>query len=214
MLLSMYVSFRLSNILEHERVNYVLLMAGFIIVASLLSTFVTFVSVLWLWLLVLYPFWQVSFPFFSTATPTSAGVHTYYITGYNINFFEMEIVPISYQNIPVYGFSFFLLINLVGAMLGYWINKKLLEESFKWKLFNFFFRSGILSFLVCYGILWLDWIAISLIIWYGANDMWFIIASNILFFCRYLFLVPATIATAIYGIYERSKSRKQYSAIG
>jgi len=142
------------------------------------------------------------------------GVHTYYITDYNINFFGMEIVPISTQNILVYGFLFFLLINLVGAMLGYWINKKLLEESFKWKLFHFFFRSGILSFIVCYGILWLASIAISLMIYYGASDISFIIASNIWFFSRYLFLVPATIATAIYGIYKRSKSRKQHSAIG
>ena len=200
MLLSMYVSFRFSSILEHERVSYVLLMAGFIIVASLLSTFV---YVLWLWLLVLYPFSLVSFPFSSTAMHTSLGGHTYHVTDYNVNFFGMQIVSISPQNIPVYGFSFFLLTNLVGAMLGYWINKKLLEESFKWKLFDFFFRSGILSFLVCYAILWLDLFALSLIVWYGANDIWFTIAMNILLFCRDFFWVPATIATAIYGIYKR-----------
>jgi len=207
----MYMSFRLSSDLEYERVSYVLLIAGFIIVASFLSTFV---SVLGIWLLQLYPFLLVSFPFFSTAPRTRVGVHAYPVTGYNINFFGIEIVSISPQNITVYGFSFFLLINLVGAMLGYWINKKLFDETFKRKLFNFFFRSGILSFLVCYGILWLDWMAISLMMYYGASDISFIIASNIVFFSRYLFLVPATIATAIYGIYKWSKSRKQYSAIG
>ncbi len=211
MLLSMYLSFRLSSNLEHERVSYVLLMTGFIIVASFLSTFI---YMLWLWLLVLYPFWLVSFPFFSTATHTRMAAHAYSVTGYNINFFGMEILSISPQNIAVYGFSFFLLINLVGAMLGYWINKKLLDESFKWKLFNFFFRSGILSFLVCYGILWLTLIALSLMMYYGASDISFIIADNILFFSMYLFWIPAIIATAIYGIYERSKSRKQYAAIG
>jgi len=209
MLLSMYLSFRLSSDLEHERLSYVLLMTGFIIIASLLSTFV---YVLWLWLIILYPFWLISFPFFST--PELYFGDWGRLTGYHITFFGIEIVSISPQNVSIYSFSFFLLINLVGAMLGYWINKKLFEESFKWKLFDFFFRSGILSFLVCYGITWLDWFALSLIIWYGANDIWFIIASNILFFCRYFFWVPATIATAIYGIYKWSKSRKQYSAIG
>ena len=211
MLLSMYLSFRLSSYFEHNRVSYMLLMASFIIVASLLSTYV---SMLWLWLLVLYPFLVVSFPFFSTALHTSMGVHTYHVTSYNINFFGMEIVSISPQNILGYGFSFFLLINLVGAMLGYWINKKLFDETFKRTLFDFFFRSGIFSFIVCYAILWLDLIALSLITWIGANDVWFIIASNILVFCKYFFLLPATIATAIYGISGWSKSRKQHSAIG
>jgi hypothetical protein len=186
-------------------------MAGFIIIASLLSTFI---YVLWLWSIQLYPFSVVSFPFSSTAIRTTVPSGWTYVTGHNVNFFGIEIVSISPQNMPVYGFSFFLLINLVGVILGYWSNKKLSEESFKWKLLNFFFRSGILAFIVCYGITWLDLFALSLIIWYGANDVWFIIASNILFFCRYFFWVPATIATAIYGIYKWSKSRKQYSAIG
>ncbi len=60
MFLSMYVSFRLSGETEHEHMSYVLLMAGFIIVASFLSTFV---GILWLWIILLYPFWLVSFPF-------------------------------------------------------------------------------------------------------------------------------------------------------
>ncbi len=202
----MYVSFRLSSALRDERVSYVLLMAGFIIVASFLSTFV---YVLWLWLIVLYPFWLVSFPFFST--PELYFGDWGRLTGYNINFFGMKIVSISPQNVLAYGFSFFFLINLVGAMLGYWINKRLLEESFKWNLFNFFFRGGILSFLVCYGITWVGWFALSLIIWYGANDVWFIIASNTLFFCRYFFWVPAAIATTIHGIYKWFRMRKEWN---
>ncbi len=121
----------------------------------------------------------------------------------------MEIVSISPQNVPVYGFSFFLLINLVGAMLGYWINKKLSEESLRRELFDFLFRSGIWSFLVCYAIIWLDWFALGLITQYEE----FVITSNIWFFCQYFFWVPATIATAIYGVYKWSKSRKQYSDI-
>lgn len=206
MLLSMYVSFRLSSELSDERVSYVLLMAGFIIIASFLSTFV---YVLWLWLIVLYPFWLVSFPFFST--PELYFGDWGRLTGYNITFFGMKIVSISPQNAHVYGFSFFLLINFVGVMLGYWINKKLLEGSLKWNLFNFFFRSGILCFLVCYGITWLGWFTLGLIIWQGANDVWLIIASNTLFFCRYFFWVPAVIATAIYGIHKWFRIKKKTS---
>ena len=205
----MYVAFRLSSYLAHERISYVLLMTVFIIIASFLSAFV---YNYWLWLIFLYPFWLVSFPFFSTPKLAHGGWG--HLISYNINFFGMEIVSISPQNVLVYGFSFFLLINLVGAMLGYWINKNLLKESFKWKLFDFFFRSGIWSFLVCYAILWLDWFALGLIVWYGVNDIWFTIVSNTSFFCKYFFWVPATIATTIYGIYKWSKSRKQYSAIG
>lgn len=204
MLLSMYVSFRLSSDLVQDRVSYVLLMTVFIIVVSFLSTFV---CMLWLWLIFLYPFWLVSFPFFST--PELSLGDWGHLISYNINFFGMEIVSISPQNVLVYGFSFFLLINLVGAMLGYWINKKLLNEPFKWKLFDFFFRSGIWSFLVCYVIIWLDWFALGLIISYGINDIWFTIVTTIPFFCRYFFWVPATIATTIYGIYEWFRRRKE-----
>ncbi len=156
MLLSVYVSFRLSRDLAHERASYLLLMTGFIVVASFLSTFA---YELWLWLIFVYPFWSVSFPFFST--PELSLGEWGRLTSYNINFFGIEIVSVSPQNVPVYGFSFFLLINLVGAMFGYWTNRKLLEEPLRWSLFNFFFRNGILSFLVCYAILLLDWFGIG-----------------------------------------------------
>jgi len=198
MLLSMYVSFRLSSDLEQKNVIHVLLMTGFIIVMSVLSTFV---CILWLWIILLYPFWLVSFPFLST--PKLFFGDRGHLISYNINFFWMKIVSISPQNVLAYGFSFFFLINLVGAMLGYWINKKLLNEPFKWKLFDFLFRSGIWSFLACYAIIWLDWFALQLIVWYGVNDIWLTIVSSTSFFCRYFFWVPATIATAIYGIYKR-----------
>lgn len=209
----MYVAFRLSDKPEQEYISYVLLMAGFIIVASLLSAFV---SVLWLWLIFLYPFWSVSFPFFSTPEVSCKLLRFQYLhsyecklTGYHINFVGIEIMSISPQNVLVYGFLFFLLINLVGVILGYWIKQKTSDESLKQELFDFFFRSGILSFLVCYGIILLDWFALALIIEYGANDVWFAIASNTWFFCQYLFWVPAVIATAIYGIYKWIGMRKE-----
>jgi len=200
MFLSTYVSFRLSGDTEPEHLLYVLLMAGFIIVASLLSAFV---CVLWLWIIFLYPFWLVSFPFYSTLTLSFGLVG--YPTGYNIHFFGMEIMSVSTQNDPVYGFWFFLLINLVGAILGYWINKKLSMESFKWELFDFFFRSGILSFFVCYGIIWLVVFALSLFTPYEEV----VIMSYILVFCMDFFWVPAVIATVIYGIYKWIGMRKE-----
>jgi len=213
MFLSMYVAFRLSDKPEQEYISYVLLMAGFIIVASFLSAFV---GGLWLWLILLYPFLSVSFPFFSTPEVSCKLLRFQYLysyecklTGYHINFVGIEIMFISPQNVLVYGFLFFLLINLVGAILGYWIKQKTSDESLKLELFDFFFRSGILSFLVCYGILLLDWFALGLIIEHGANDGWFALASNIWFFCQYLFWVPAVIATAIYGIYKWMGMRKE-----
>jgi hypothetical protein len=153
---------------------------------------------LWLWIIVLYPFWLVSYPFFST--PKLYVGDWGHLTGYNINFFGMEIMSISPQNVLVYGFSFFLLINLVGVILGYWSNKKLSEGSFGWILLDFFFRSGIWSFLICYAIIWLAWFASSLIVWYGADGIWFMIVMNISSFCRNFFWLPSTLATAIYGM--------------
>jgi len=208
MLLSMYVSFRLSSDLAEERLDYVLLMTGFIIVASFLSTFV---SILKVYLIVLYPFSLVSFPFFSISKLSHGDLG--FLTGYDISFFGMEIGSISAQDATLYCFSIFLLINLVGVMLGYWINKKLAEGSLEWNLLNFLFRSGFWSFLICYAIVWLAWFASSLIVWYGVDGIWFIIVSNTMVFCKHFFWIPATIATAIYGIYKWSKSRKQYSAI-
>jgi hypothetical protein len=207
----MYVAFSLSDKPEQEYMSYVLIMAGLVIVASFLSVFV---SLFWFWLILLYPFWLVSFPFYSTPHLTFGDWG--YLTGYNINFFGMEIMSIPPQNaftsadalmqvagsgMHVYAFSFFLLINLVGAILGYWIKQKTSEESLKRELFDFFFRSAILSFLVCYGIILLHWFALGLIIQYEA----FVITSNILLFCRHFFWVPAVIATAIYGLKRRKE---------
>jgi len=204
MLLSTYVSFRLSSDLPEERVSYVLSITGFIIVASFLSTFASIPKV---YSIFLYPFSLVSFPFFSISK-LSLGDWGY-LTGYDINFFGMKIGSISGQIAYLYCFSIFLLINLVGAMLGYWSNKKLSDESFEWILLNFFFRSGFWSFIICYAIVWLAWFALSLITFYGVDDIWFMIMMNISFFCRNFFWIPAVIATIIYGIQKWFGLRKK-----
>lgn len=200
----MYVSFRLSSDFAPGRVVYALLMTAFIIVVSFLSAFV---CVFWLWLIFLYPFWLLSFPFYLTPKPFRG--YWGAITSYNINFLWVEIGFIPTENVLVNGFSFFLLINLVGAMVGYWLSKNLLNESFKRELFDFFFRSGIWSFLVCYIIFFLDWFALGLTAGHEVNNIWSTIIINIPFFCKNLFWIPAAIATTIYGIYDRHGREEQ-----
>ncbi len=213
----MYLSFRLSSECERSLPLYLLLETVFIVVLSVLSTFV---YLLWVWILLLYPFWLVSFPFFSTPElraranvyfPRRAPIHAgeidvrAHLVGYDINFFGVKIVSISPQNL-VYGFSFYLLINILGAIVGYLTNRLLRDRSFEWNLFNFFFRTGIVSFLVCYGITWLGWFALGLIVWYGVNGIWFALVENVLFFCQFFFWIPAVIATLIYGARSRTKN--------
>jgi len=199
MFLSMYLSFRLSSESERRLPIYLLLETVFIVVLSLLSTFV---CLLWLWILFLYPFWLVSFPFFSTPE-LLLGDHGP-LVGYDVNFFGLKIVSVCPHNL-VYGLSLYLLINILGAIIGYLINRLLRDRSLEWNLFDFFFRTGILSFLVCYGITWLGWFALGLIVWYGVNGSWLPLVANVLFFCKFFFWIPALIATLIYGAHSRIK---------
>lgn len=201
MLLSLYVSFRLSSSTQSELPIHMLLMTGFAIVVSLLSTFT---CMLWLWIMLLYPFWLVSFPFFSTPELFFGDFGP--LTGYHISFFGSNIFSISPQNVLVYGFSFYLIINLGGALLGYLAGKVLRDKSFEWDILDFFFRYGILSFLVCCGVVWLGWFALQYMVWYGVNHVLFAFVENILFFCQYFFWVPSLLITIIYAV--RSRPRK------
>ena len=200
MLLSLYVSFRLSSNTQIELPIHVLLMTGFVIVVSLLSTFT---CMLWLWIILLYPFWLVSFPFFST--PELLFGDQGPLTSYNINFFESNIFSVSPQNVLVYGFSFYLIINIGGTLLGYLAGKVLRDKTFEWNLLDFLFHYAILSFLVCYGVIWLGWFALQFMVWYGVNHIWFAFVENVLFFCKHFFWIPAVIATVIYAVYSRPK---------
>ena len=200
MLLSLYVSFRLSSNTRIELPIHVLLMTGFAIVVSLLSTFT---CMLWLWIIFLYPFWLVSFPFYSTPELLFGDYGP--LVSYNINIFGSNVSSISPQNVLVYGFSFYLIINIVGTLLGYLAGKVLCDKTFEWNLLNFFFRYAILSFLVCYGVIWLGWFALQYIAWYGVDHIWFAFVENVLFFCENFFWIPAVIVTVIYAVYSRSK---------
>ena len=186
MLLSMYASYHWAKI---SKKPYVLRMAFFIILMSFVSTF----FVAGFLFAIYYPLSWLSFPFLSSVEQ----LHSYTpVTAYKIHFFTLEIVSISPQNAPLYVFSFFLLVNLVGAILGYWINKRLLTESFKRNLFDFFFQSWVISLLGCYTLLGCYIISSS----YLRVTGWFAIANIIYLFCAYFFWIPALIATTIYGI--------------
>lgn len=200
MLFSLYVSFRLSSDSQLELPIHVLLMTGFVIVVSLLSTFT---CMLWLWIIFLYPFWLVSFPFFSTPE-LLFGDHGP-LTGYNINLFGSNIFSVSPQNVLVCGFSFYLMINIAGTLIGYLAGKVLCDKSFQWKLLDFVFHYAILSFLVCYGVVWLGWFALQYMVWYGVNHIWFAFVENVLLFCKHFFWIPAVIATVIYAVHSRPK---------
>lgn len=191
MLFSIFISYYL---VEHGRKTHVLLTTLFIVLASLLSTFFVYA---WRLSFFLYPPRFLSFPFSS-----AVGVHRWWgVTTYDIYFFTLKVVSISPQNAPLYGFMFFLLVNITGATLGYWIGKRLLRESLERNLFDFFSKSGVLSFIVCFFIFWITRARAPLI------------SYLIYSFCVYFFWIPAGIATAFYGIYKWLRIKNKSNVI-
>jgi hypothetical protein len=124
------------------------------------------------------------------------GDYTYAFT-HDIQFLSLRILSVSNESIRLlFVFSFYLLVNFLGVILGYWFKKRLAEEPFKAELFEFFSFTAFCSFGICYFIsLILPWIAAALSFGY----LWYVIL-----FCIYYFWVPALIATAIYGL-KRSR---------
>lgn len=207
MLFSMFISYHLVRRFSSQ--TYAVLMACWVIVASLLTIFL---ARAWILALFLLPFMLLSFPFFSTVEQ----LHSYTpITAYNIQFFTLRIASISPENAFVYGFSFFALVNLIGAVLGNKINKILLEKSLKRNLFDFFLKGTPASLAAFYLFMVLFYFALGIITqgyrvnhYLNDNILWFTIMNIVYFLTLYFFWVPALIATIIYGIYERSKNFK------
>jgi hypothetical protein len=56
------------------------------------------------------------------------------VAGYDIHFFTLRIVSLPTEYAPLLGFCFFLLVNFVGGLLGYWIGTKYRIQLFasKW----------------------------------------------------------------------------------
>lgn len=179
-------------------------MTFFILLASLLSTFL---SELFLWFLI-YPLGLLSFPFYSTADKLHSWMP---VSAYNIHFLTAKIVTISPQQASSYGFLFFFSINLIGAVVGYRIHKTLPEMSLKRDVFDFFFRSGIISFIACYILFWITFltVGISLSPMTEFGSSLYSTLQFIFVFYEFLFWIPALVATTIYGIRIRLKSREQ-----
>jgi len=197
MLFSTILSYHLAARRYSQKV-YAILMAFWIILASLLTIFL---ASAWILALFLLPLMLFSFPFLSTVEQ----LHSYSpVTAYNIQLFSINIVSISPENALVYGFSFFVLVNLAGAVLGYKINEMLLGKKFKRNLFDFFQYSTLISLGTFYLVLAFFYFALGIITGYYLNEntqIWFTIAGALFLFSRFLFWVPAVIATAIYGRY-------------
>ena len=181
MLLSMYASYYASrNLAKIYKRDYVLSMAVFIVLASLFSAAFAYAY----FLPMFYPLGSLSFPFSSTGD----------LDAYNIQFLALRILSVPPQNGPLYGFPFYLLVNLVGVMLGYWINKRPIQGTLKEELFDFFFFSGFISFMVCFFI-YLTTFFTGFVHAYMYPYAWFIVL-----FCIHFFWIPAVIATTIYGM--------------
>jgi len=204
MLFSMILSYRLAAGRYSPKV-YAMLMAFWIILASLLTIFL---ASAWILALFLLPLMLFSFPFLSTVEQ----LHSYTpVRAYNIQFFSMNIVSISPENALVYGFSFFVLVNLAGAVLGYKIDKMLQGKKVKRNLFDFFQSSTLVFFGTFYLVMAFFYFALGIITpGYYLNEntqIWFTIADALFLFSRFLFWVPAVIATTIYGIYMKRLSK-------
>ena len=183
MLLSMCISFLLGRSFRRKS-SYVLLLVPITILMSFFSAY--YVD---RFRYFLGPF-PLSFPFYTNTfvenptifnflEPTHDGL---YLLGWRISSFAL---PLQLETLAFLT-SFFLLINLVGAMLGYWIGNTLPEKSLKREMFDFFFKFGILSFLFFMGSTWIFAV---------------------------LFWIFAVIATTVYGIYKWSRRRKAVHVI-
>jgi len=200
MLLSMLISYRLAGRFSSQ--TYAVSMAGWVILASLVTTFL---APAWILFMFLYPFVLLSFPFFSTVEQ----LHSYTpITAHNIQLFTLKIASIPHEfNGFAYSHLFFLLVNLAGVILGYWIDERLLKESLKRKMLNFFFYSVIWSIPAFYFINLSYFYAVGAATGYYLSEntqFWYTLWNILILFITYLFWTPALIAAIIYGIYKRS----------
>ena len=193
MLLSVYVSYYLSRAWAKTYVlDYILGMTALILVTSLSSTFMPINFLFYF----NYPLASLSFPF-SSIVSGWMDMHMDVVYTYNIQFLSQRILSVSNENIHLYVFSFYLLVNFLGVILGYWFEKTLAEEPFKAELFEFFSFSGFCSFGICF---FTSLIVVPFIVSFIGNGLPYGLAWYIFFFCIYFFWIPALIMTAIHTI--------------
>jgi len=135
---------------------------------------------------------SLSFPFYTAFTAII--LERIEIRSYSISFFTMETISFPPESLFSTGFLVLLSANALGALLGHWISMKL-TGSFERKLFDFFLKSTVLSWVIC------DVAFFAAIYFYtpASGDILSVLSS----FCLFLFWVPALIATAYYGLLKR-----------
>jgi len=195
MLFLFFASFYISH-RARARVDYTLSVVFLTIAVSLFSTVVAnAVRIPYV-----YPFGILSFPFFSTVdwAWTSPPLEEY-ISSYNIQFLTVKIWSLHPNIRPpwdvFYSFlAFYFFVNAVGATLGYWMNKRLVDEPLKRELFDFFFHKALISISALYIINVITLLTIP-------NDL----SVYVNLFSVYFFWAPAIIATLVYGIHKFKK---------
>lgn len=189
MLLSMYASYHLA---KFNRRVYIPTMVSLAILISCLSTFFTISPI---YVTGFLPTFFLSFPFFHHQEQYIVGLEwgRTYITESNIHFLDMRILTMPAQDAFLFVFLFLLLINLFGAVFGYWVYRRLSGRLFERKIFDFFCRSLFVSFIF------------SLFIFYATPL--FLFGGFLLYVCIPFLWIPAAIATAIYGIHLFKKEK-------
>ncbi len=118
---------------ELSKEDYILTMAVFIILISLLPAIIGMtMNIFWL---ICFPFSFLSFPFYAY------GESVAWIRNVRIHFLTIDLTnPLPYDlGTRLVAFPFFLLVNVLGALLGYWMGKKLKMELFDSGLWTVFF---------------------------------------------------------------------------
>lgn len=192
-LASFYLSLR-----ARTRVDYIFIVAFLTIMLSFFSTAAARTYRVPL----VYPLGILSFPFSSSLDWTQRPPPLEeYISSYNIQFLTVKIWSFPWYDVTRFWafsvFPFYLFVNAVGVTLGYWMNKRLVDEPLKRELFDFFFRAGLISISVLYII---NVITLKL----TPNDF----PIHVTLFSMYFFWVPALIATLVYGIRKWPRNRK------
>ncbi len=131
MLLSMCASYLWAKELSKE--DYILTIAVFIILISLLPAIIGItMNPFWL---IYFPFTFLSFPFYAYSESVA------WIRNVRIRFLTIDLMnPLPFDlGTLLVAFPFFLLVNVLGALLGYWMGKKLVMEFFGGRLWTVFF---------------------------------------------------------------------------
>lgn len=131
MLLSMCASYLWAKELSKE--DYILTTTTFIILMSLLPAIIG---------ITMNPFWLIYFPFTFLSFPFYAySESVVWVRNVRIRFLTLDLTnPLPYDlGTLLVAFPFFLLVNVLGALLGYWIGKKLKIQFFGSRLWTIVF---------------------------------------------------------------------------